>query len=176
MENPIEVAVAPLKNDAIERAEKEAKDIVEKVRSSLEAVGNDLELAAPYPKSWGADRNTYIMQLSKYKLFCSLVKHRARSRSRNEPDFVDIDTTLVEKFVERTKQDAAFQYDAFVAKLQRKIGEVKDATLTGNHVWGHSILTVTLPDDSKQRWKTHMIVNRSKLGTLFNQWPSRKVK
>jgi hypothetical protein len=51
-----------------------------------------------------------------------------------------------------------------------------DASITGTHIWGHSVLTVTLPNGTVERWKTQQIVNQSKLGLLFNQWPSRKMK
>ena len=176
MNNPIVKAVLPLKTDAMNRAEEEAKKIVEKVTLVLLQHNNDLKLAAPYPKSWGADRETYLMQMSKYKLYASLVKWRKSSRSPSEPNYVDVDPTRVQKFIEDSKEDAAFQYDQFIMKLVRKIGEVKDATLEGNHVWGYSILTVTLLDDTKQKWKTQQIVNVSKLGKLFNQWPTRKIK
>lgn len=83
---------------------------------------------------------------------------------------------LVEKFIQAAKADAAAQYEAFVAKLQQKIGEVKNATLKGNHVWSYSILTVEKPDGTVEHWKTQMIINVSKLGKMFNQFPTRKVK
>ena len=79
------------------------------------------------------------------------------------------------KFVDDTMRDAAAQYDAFIAKLIRKIGDFDSATLTGSHVWGYSILTVT-KGAATERWGTRQIVNQSVLGKLFNQWPSRKIK
>lgn len=51
MPNPIEAAVAPLKADAIIRAEQEARKRIELVRTELEAAGNDLQICAPYPRS-----------------------------------------------------------------------------------------------------------------------------
>jgi hypothetical protein len=179
MNNPIVKAVEPLKADAIKRAEEEANKIIQRVTDLLHQAGNDIQIAAPYPKSVGPNAlwgEHYHMALSKYKLFKSLTKSRKGSRSPNEPDFADIDQNLVQRFIKQSKEDAAFQYKQFIHKLVRKIGKVKDAVLEGNHVWGYSILTVTLPDDTKQKWKTQQIVNVSKLGKLFNQWPTRKVK
>ena len=83
----------------------------------------------------------------------------------------------VEKFAASARETAAAEYDAFVAKLEAKIGDdVAAAELAGNHVWNHSTLTITRTDGSVERWRTSMIINVSKLGKLFNQFPTRKAK
>ena len=93
----------------------------------------------------------------------------------NDPVPVKMDREEIARFIKNSKEEAAAQYDAFVAKLIRKIGVVETAELTGNHVWSYSYLNVTKADGTKESWKTQMIVNVSKLGKLFNQWPTRKV-
>ena len=50
MTNPIETVVLPLKVDAVERAEKEAKAVIARVEKGLEEAGWDLNVAAPYPR------------------------------------------------------------------------------------------------------------------------------
>ncbi len=87
-----------------------------------------------------------------------------------------MDQNGIDRFISNSEQDAALQYDAFICKMVAKVGDVTDATLQGDHVWSHSILTVTLPDGSQQRWKTQQIVNYSVYGTPYLQWPSRIVK
>jgi hypothetical protein len=169
----IEEAVLPLKADAIERAGKEAVDIIDRVRNKIEKAGFDLNVCAPFPKTFDP---AYRQKHSKYILFNSLTRTRKSCLRGNEPRFADIDQNKVALFVEQSKTSAAVQYDAFVAKLSKKIGPVTAASLAGNHVWGFSILTVTKPNGEKENWKTQMIVNVSKLGTLFNQWPTRKIK
>jgi hypothetical protein len=82
----------------------------------------------------------------------------------------------VRRFIKQRMEWAAADYDAFVIKLVKKIGEVKKAELHGNHVWGYSTLIVTIPDGEVQAWKTQQIVNHSKLGKPFNQWPTRRMK
>lgn len=179
MNNPIVKAVEPLKSDAVNRAEQEANKIVEKITKDLAENNNDMKIVAPYPKSFGPEfrsREDYMLKLAKRKLYGSIVKYRNSSHRQNEPEIVDVYPPYVDKFVEHAKQDAAFQYNEFIHKLVKKIGDVTNATLTGNHVWGHSILTVTLVDGTQQKWKTQQIVNVSKLGKLFNQWPTRKQK
>ena len=81
----------------------------------------------------------------------------------------------VKKFIEQSIKDAEAQYDAFVIKLTEKIGVVNAAVLDGNHVWSESVLTVTLPTSEEQKWHTKQIINFSKLGKLFFQWPSRRL-
>lgn len=92
------------------------------------------------------------------------------------PDFVDVTDERVARYVKTAREDAAAQYEAFVAKLTVKIGAVETATLAGRGVWSHSILTVTKSDGARENWKTQMILNVSGLGKVFNQWPTRKVK
>jgi hypothetical protein len=173
--NPIETAVAPLKADAIARAEQEVATLVANVTRALEAANWDRAVAAPYPNA-RQSRASYQQAMTKVRLFASLTRSLAISRMMHEPDYCRIVPELVEHFTEQARRDAAFQYEAFVAKLVKKIGDVADASLHGNHVWSYSILTVTLADDSRQTWKTQQIVNVSKLGKLFNQWPTRKLK
>lgn len=121
--NPIEAAVMPLKQEAIERAAVAARDTIERVRK----------------------------------------------------DYADIDSEKCKKFVEEARKNAAEQYDLFVEKLNQKIGVAITARLEGNHVWSYSFLYVTTPTGD-QCWKTQQIINQSKYGKLFNQFPSRKVK
>lgn len=169
---PIETAVAPVKADAIERAEQEAHKIVKSVEVALKIVDGDLDKAAPRPDSFRMNRRDYQNANTKRKTFSMLTTREGFAYGEN---IVRMDPVRIERFIEQARLDAAAQYDAFVAKLVHKVGPHSSATLEGNHVWGHSILTVTTPT-GVQRWKTQMIVNVSKLGKLFNQWPSRKVK
>ena len=173
--NKIESVIMPLKSDAMQRAEQEATALVKRYIDKLEEANFDLNIAAPYPKST-IGRNSYMIAMSKRQTYNMLVKHVKSSRSHGEPDIVEVSAERVANFINMAKVDAAAQYESFVAKLVDKIGEVTEAKLTGNHVWSFSILSVTKPDTTQENWKTQMIVNVSKLGKLFNQWPTRKVK
>lgn len=174
---PIEMSVAPLKEAAIERAEKDARETIEKCRQELEAADNDVNAVAPYPYNDHYGSLAYYMKKYRYSLFHSLIKGRRDNRHGvRDPYYADIDPVQCEKFVERRKKEAAEQYESFVAKLIEKIGHVVQAALDGNHVWSHSILTVVKRDGLIERWKTQQITNVSKLGKHFNQWPTRKLK
>jgi len=174
-QEPIELAVAPLKDAAIERAEQDALATIERCRQELAENDNNLSKVAPYPDSHMGTYN-YYKALFKYQLYSAITKWRQSSYSMREDHYGDINEAMCKKFVERRKREAAEQYEEFVAKLIGKIGHVKAAELDGNHVWAHSILTVTKLDGTIERWKTQQITNVSKLGKYFNQWPTRKMK
>lgn len=174
--NKIAEVVLPLKEDAIKKAEEHAKTLIENCRKNLAENDNDLGLVAPYPKAGRLSTAEYWFRMGKYTLYNKLVKHRKSTRMMNEPDYVDIYPEYCERFITQSREDAAIQYDAFVAKLVEKIGEVKDVKLIGNHVWSFSILTVEKEGGIIEHWKTQMIINVSKHGKIFNQWPTRKVK
>lgn len=177
--NPIEAAVLPLKSVAMARAEMKANEIVERVRAELEKADGDARIAAPYPNAISMGREEYQKKHARYNLFRMLSKTDETKKvgyRLDDPEYRVMNDDLIARFVKVASDNAAAQYDAFVAKLNSKIGEVTSATLEGNHVWGHSILRVVKADGSKENWKTQMIVNQSKLGTVFNQFPTRKVK
>lgn len=180
--NPIETAVAPLKSEAIQRAEDFAKGIVAKVEKELHAAGWDQDLVAPHPTTkthgWGKEFHAALAKRNLVNALTSfdMKKQPSGSRRMTDPHFVVMSVDKVAAFIDQARRNAAFQYDAFVAKLVHKIGDVKDAKLTGNHVWSYSVLTATFEDGRTENWKTQTIINVSKLGTVFNQWPTRKVK
>lgn len=174
MVNPIEAAVLPLKADAAARAEKEARELVERIFANLEAVGWDQEKYAPLP-SYGLPREEYGPKMALYALVGRLTRWTQSSRRPKEPCIVEPHLEGVEQFVEAQKRDAEIQYDRFVAKLVAKIGDCESAVLEGDHVWHHSFLTVAKRGVSEV-WKTQIIVNQSKYARPFYQWPTRKVK
>jgi hypothetical protein len=167
--HPIALCLAPIKADAIARAEKEAIEFIDRVKVALEAAGYDLRVYAPNSSN---DIGMYRRRLTAERL----TEWTESTYRPNQPMIVRIVPEKVAKFVKDAKEDTAAQYDLFVMKMITKAGTVDTATIEGNHVWGYSILTVTKPGNVVERWKTQQIVNVSKLGLLFNQWPSRKIK
>lgn len=176
MKNPIKTAVEPLKIDAITRAEQNERAYVETVRAGLAAAGNDIDVFAPRPEN-NMSREVYMLKQRRRGEIMGLCNTVSSPRNFHgkEPYIVKMCAEKIEKHITETKRRTALQYDAFVEKLVKKIGDTTEAIISGNHVWGYSFLTVTLPGSEVQKWKTQQIVNRSVLGLLFNQWPSRKV-
>lgn len=172
--NAIEAAVTPLKNEAIARAEQEANALIARLVERITAHEWNVDAVAPSPGPY-ENRENYLRRQRNRDMYTRMFKSVHSTRRTNEPLIVERSPTAEALFIETAIRDAADQYDAFVAKLVGKIGDCDSATLTGNHVWGYSILTVTKGDTS-ERWKTQQIVNVSKHGKLFNQFPSRKTK
>lgn len=179
--NKIEEVVLPLKEDAIKYAEQRANELVEKVKVALEEADFDAQVVAPYPSSLHDSREGYHRKLARYNRVRSLtVSDKQRNpycRGMKDPEYVVMNAERIEHFVEMFRDAAAQQYDAFVAKLNGKIGEdVVEARLEGNHVWGHSILYITRSDGNVEKWKTQTVHKLSKLGKPFFQYPTRKLK
>ncbi len=173
---PIDLAVLPLKEQAMERARKYAAEYVRRAYEEIAAADGDLNVAAPYPKLTSV---FYRQEAAKHHTYLSLTKEdkdKPRHIRMNDPNFRVPDYNRKYKFVEQAVKDAAAQYDAYMAKLNAKIGPVVSATLAGNHVWSESILTVVTEAGSTERWHTQMILNTSKYHKLFNQFPTRKLK
>lgn len=178
MSNPIVQVVLPLKADAAKRAEQYAKQMIERMRKALKTGEWDQNKVAPYPSGGGLYRDFAAM--AEYQLCVSLTewdyKKQPGSRGFNEPCIVKMAPARCKKFVERTIKDAEAQYDAFVLKLTEKIGKTKTASLKGNHIWDESFMTVVLVNGETQVWHTQQITNISKLGKVFSQWPTRKLR
>lgn len=172
MTHPIEAAVSPLKDEAIERATKAFDAHVERVLETLAAANWDLTVAFPRPGS-NVSRADYKTQMGRHGFAASLTRATWTTRSMAQPDTRQRDEGKIEAVRSRVAAETAAAYDLFVAKLVGKVGEVETAELEGNHVWGRSTLTVSKATGAVERWMTQQIVNVSCLGKVFNQWPTR---
>ena len=175
----IAAAVEHLRGPAQDRAEQFARAHVQRLFDELAGNDWDANATAPFPHG-NMSRAAYTQARTKFYTVQQLTtSDKARNpyvASRNSPNYRIPSEAAVERFVAEARTEAAAQYDAFVAKLEGKIGPVVEATLEGEHVWGYSLLDVTTESGERQIWKTQMILNVSKLGKVFNQWPTRKVK
>lgn len=178
----IAAAIEHLRTPAMDRAEKQTRAMAEQYRITLEAADWDLNVAYPYPNS-GMGRANYQQALGRRNMAQRLARQddaRTGTRLRqSDPLYRTWEPDEVERLVKQARELASLQYDQFIAKLAGKVeldGPVVEASLTGEHVWGRSTLTVRHADGTTHQWHTEMILNTSKLGTLFNQWPTRKAK
>lgn len=181
MTNPIETAVAPFKSEAIAYGEQEAAKSVERTLALLAEHDFDATAANPSPHFSNGTRDEhkrYGILSTKIQSVSIWDKDRnPYSRRPNSACFVKADQKKIDLFIKQVGEAYGVSYDKFVEKLIHKIGAgVVSASVEGNHVWSHSILTVTKADGSVERWKTQTILNFSVHGTPFNQWPTRKVK
>lgn len=173
---PVGAAIHALKEEAVRYAEQASRKVVARVEKELAEAGWDRHAYAPYPRHGHRGNPEYDIAKAKYSLVHSLTSADRYVGRSNEPEPCHMDAEMVERFVENAMRDAAIQYDMFICKMVAKVGPAKSAELEGSHVWAHSILNVELADGSRERWKTQQIVNYSKYGRPYLQWPSRKVK
>lgn len=176
MSNAIETAVRPLRQMAADEARTRATETAARIYAEFEAVGWDMEKVGPVPK--GTDsREVYRRKDAKRWLCKMLTTYTKATRRMDEPDVRVRSAEGEARFIENAVEAAVASYDAYVAKLISKIGDVETASLDVlGGVWGNSVLTVTKAGGDVERWKTQIIVNCSGLGKLFNQWPTRKIK
>lgn len=86
---PIREAVEPLKADAIERAEQEAKEHTTLVSQELATLGWDLQRAAPYPRSSQCPTPAhYHMMLSRHRMFSFITRSVEPSHRMGGPNIV----------------------------------------------------------------------------------------
>ena len=147
------------KREAADRAAKQYDYYAE----TLKAAGYNLDVAAPAPQS-GVGREVYRSMQAKRDALS-----RA-SGGTGKPS-----EALKARHVQAAVLGAEASFDEWVAKMVQKIGkDVKSATMTGNP-WTGSVLRVETVDGESQVWKTQMIINSSKYGKMFNQFPSRRM-
>ena len=150
---------------ATERAEK----FKDNALKHLERVNMNLDLLIPASKSrkeTEQNRQVWIM----------LTDPNWVTKAPGEPDIRKRNPQKEEKWINEQIKNAELNYDAFIAKMVQKIGEpVVDADLKGN-IWDNSVLTVKTESGEEQVWITNMIINFSKFGKMFNQFPTRRKK
>lgn len=171
--HPVARALQPAREQAALAARNAAANVVTAVRADLKAHGWNAATAAPLPTGhYGSPQ--YVAAATKRNLYARLTE-KVTSDWRDTT--VRMHGVKIGKFMEARERDALASYDAFIVKLTRKIGpDVATVTIDGSHVWDYSILTATFADGRVERWHTQQIINQTKYGEPYLQWPSRKLK
>jgi len=153
-------------DDFVSKAEERGLEAYNRVILRLEQHDMNLDLVAPTPDS--------RMTAGGYRSAANL---RAFYKSLVDVDngpFVKKSPAKKAKYIEMVKESARQDYLAWISKMIEKIGKpVVSAVATGNP-WQNSKLRVNTNDGEEQIWHTQMIINSSKYGKLFNQFPSTR--
>jgi hypothetical protein len=155
------------------------QQFVDSIEKKLKENDWDLQKVAPSPRTL-YDRKAY-MESRRFRqtigMFTTLDRSRNRiSRSMSDPEYVILDKGKVGRYLDHMEKEAEESFNSYIAKLAGKIGqEIKSAEVQGNLWQGSTLRIVTLTDET-QIWNTKIIINRSKLGLLFNQYPTRRAK
>ena len=174
--NLIANAVAPLKQKSVDSAVEFAKDQVERMLKKLEEANWDVQIVCPRLRTGYYNREQYMRHQATSNFISTITKWTTVSRRINEPEIVVKDEEGIARYLEQTAKDAGADFEAFVHKLNAKVGEVVSAELGSDNVWYDSYLIVIKPEGEKQVWNTQIITNYSKYGKAFNQFPTRQVK
>lgn len=75
---------------------------------------------------------------------------------------------------DQARTEAKASFDAYVAKLAKKITSRITAARLAGPLWTGSTLSVDT-EEGPQVWLTQIIVNCSVYRKLFNQWPTRRI-
>ena len=154
--------------------------------AKLEAAGWDAAVAFPYPRS-NMGRMSYLIAKEEYHFARRWTKSSSKHyRGMNDPEprvMMDAEE-LAAAVTKQADRDATDVVRSYIHKLAAKedelrasgtpSAEVVKAEYTGA-LWSHSTMKFTLADGTVHTWKTHMILNVSCLGKLFNQFPTRLV-
>lgn len=175
--NAIEQVVAPLKQAAVDIAVKRATDRVFGLIERIKAEGFDI---SSFRKMGNMTKQGYAeLQLVRRITRTNNELAEAngfRKGSHGASTYVEVDHDGIEAVYRDVIDMAKAQFEEYVRKLTQKVGSYDTAEIEAiNGVWGNSILTVT-KDGVKTKWKTQIIVNFSKYGLPFNQFPTRIVK
>ena len=176
--SPVATAVAPLEKAAVTMRKRWIAARIRMVRRALEACGGDLhEVVQAHEAIIG-----YSLPRESRREFARFAVDVTRPQAsrpvtygRRDPLYVEICPDCVRRVLAKGEAEARAQYQAYVAKLDAKVGHCDTAELSGNAVWTFSVLTVH-KGDTVERWQTRMILNVSRRGLPFNQWPTRKLR
>lgn len=167
--SPIALAIAPLRAEAAAHALKWATGAAARAKDRLAAAGFDLDVAAPpAPKTAGKVERAVAAETRAFLI-------RFLTVPRGQVAYAWCEQSA-QRYIATTVRETEASFDAFVLKLDGKVGAHTAAELIAGATWGYSILRVTLADGTVQKWKTQRITNCSALGKLFSQWPTRLVK
>ena len=154
-------------------AENKAKEFIQNRLDFLKKHNWDLDKALPRVSANSASYKEYQ---AKRAVYTSITKATSSSRSMRDPDIREPNQVMINHYIQTNVKGAEDAYLSFIHKMVEKVGKpVASATMNGN-IWTNALLTVTCDVDEVQTWKTQMIINISKFSTLFNQFPTRRIK
>jgi len=166
----LSACLAPVRTECAVRAERYANEFVATVEKELAEHGGLVEKA--FPTLSDRDQNAGVRNpKAQHRALCN---HATYDGHGGRVAAVGTNAEAVRRYVAAARHAAQMEVDSYVIKLAGKIGKpVRDLTVTGS-LWNNSTLSVVCEDGEAQCWVTRCIINCSCLGTLFNQWPTRR--
>ena len=156
------------------RARQTAKEYMDTRIKVLSDAAWDLNKVAPNPARIRLSREDYKTAAAKRAYYTTITSSKKTNQGRNEPDIRELRPAMVDLYLNGVEREAEAAYRGFMAKMILKIGSpVVQASMTGN-IWNDAKITVKTVSGEEQVWHTKMIINFSKYGKFFNQFPTRR--
>lgn len=163
---------------------------LDRLKATLKAVNGDINKSHPYPSA-NQSRKSYVQAKNEYEWAHRVTEepplgeapydekrewglYRNRSSRPGEPRYVQIKQSAYDTATKDAIKAADNSIDGYIWKLVGKIEKNINTAAYSGYLWDGSILNVDCGDE-QQTWKTKCILNVSCLGTVFNQWPTRRV-
>ena len=163
------------KAEYIEKAKEMAGQQYDQAMKQLAKHDWDIDKLAPAPNS-KLGRDAYKAAEANRSFYMNLTDSGATTPSFRVSSIRKASPAKRASMIANAAEGAEASYLAWVTKMVDKIGKsVESAEMTGSP-WTGSKLSVKSHDGESQTWHTQMIINQSKYGTLFNQFPSRRLK
>jgi len=163
-------------DDYIERAKEMKKETIDYLAGKLKAVDWDLDKLFEQPDYRKHGRHQHRELANNRGNYLQLfdVESQAGSYDRDPNKHTKLKRSpKKEKIaIQQAAEGAKASYLEWVEKMIDKIGKPVVKAKTSGNPWTGSILEVETDDGEKQMWHTKMILNFSKYGTMFNQFPS----
>jgi DNA modification methylase len=170
----LEKVLDPYLKELEDKFAQATKNRIDHWSAKLKESDMDLDKCCPRPNG-GMDKITYRMMLETHNFVASFTNSTVVSRRRSEPNTREISQPSILNLIKISKDEAKADFLAYISKLTGKIQTtIKSAELKGN-LWQGSMLYLDT-EDGEQKWKTQMIINTSKYGKPFNQFPTRLMK
>jgi len=172
---PLAILVEPLRQHAMNAAAVRFNQVCAGVFKQLADHDWAINKAYPYPHGH-MSRAQYAEAKRDHNLAASLTRVVGNPVRRfSDPLIVEADGAKQSKLIDEVRAMASSSFDAFVAKLEGKVGPYSSCAFLAEGTWNNSVIEFQTPE-GPARWKTQCILNISKLGLVFNQWPTRRVK
>ena len=168
----IREAVSTQRQEVVDMAKNKMARLIERHKDELMKADMKYFAYAPRPSA-GRDAN-YKEKLALHLFIRQIVSVESNTPATVESVADGFNQQGIDRLIEQAGKEAAQGFEAYIKKLESKVGKYDSVDYFGD-LFSFSVLKVT-KDGVSESWKTQMIMNVSKYGKLFNQYPTRKVK
>lgn len=176
----LEEALAPLLNHSVAVTRLATEQKLEIIRKRFETHGWDAGKAFPYPES-RLSRAEFAEAKALYDFARAVTRSDTERQGvfATDPVFRLWDASAADRALALAKRTVREEFEAFVAKLAGKLGngvaEIKCRTPAPDGLWAFSEVEVKRANGTFETWRTQVVLNTSKYGRPFLQWPTRKI-